>query len=143
MCVTLFSGQWIYITNFGGAKVPLQRYRENLQKMLVAILSHTSSFHLTRVLLVTPPPIDVAMLREYGPRNGIDRSSNAPVEYAAAVKCLGKEFCTVDSRVEVLDFHKAMMDNCSNGKANATENISLSGYLSDGLHLTSKVGIHW
>lgn len=107
--------------------------------MIASIHKHEHSKN-SRILIVTPPPIDREMLKVYHRRAGADRSFAVTAEYAAAAKAVGQEYNDGnDSRVSTLDYYGVLLESCS-GEAgvNKDETPNLRGYFTDGLHLGPK-----
>ncbi|KAI5848259.1 SGNH hydrolase-type esterase domain-containing protein [Tricharina praecox] len=117
--------------------VPLERYKENICKMIKMIRENERSQH-SRILFITPPPIDREMLGKYHRRKGADRSFDVTAEYAAAVKDLILDLGTDDSHLGVLDFYTVFMKKVANAPLNDEGSPSLREYLTDGLHLGPK-----
>lgn len=107
--------------------------------MVASIRRHEHSKN-SRILIITPPPIDKEMLKAYHRRAGTDRSFTVTAQYAAAAKAVGQEYNDGDdSKVSTLDYHKLLLESCSR-KAGTNEDGTpcLRGYLTDGLHLGPK-----
>ncbi|TGZ85737.1 SGNH hydrolase [Ascodesmis nigricans] len=122
--------------------VPLERFKQNLKKMVSSIIQYSSQQSngtKTRILLVSPPPIDVEMLKQYGPRGGADRSAEVMVAYADAVLEVGQQLAK-DHDVAVLDFHELLSVTATTQVVNpsASRPVSLREYSTDGLHLGPK-----
>lgn len=131
-------------TNDWVDQVPLERFKNNLRTMVESILAPSEPGGKTpRVLLITPPPIDVQMLKEYGPRGGTDRSAEVTVEYAEAVMEIGREFA--GPNINALDFHELLSVTAAASAENPSANspISLREYSTDGLHLGPQVSSSW
>ncbi|KAJ6546521.1 SGNH hydrolase-type esterase domain-containing protein [Mycena vulgaris] len=111
--------------------VPLPKFVENMKHMVHLVQSAESPYHSpsTRIILVTPPPINTyqraADLAGRDPPLVLDRSFEAAKEYAEGVKR-----AAAATRVSVVDVWTAIW------KAAGESEEALSKYLSDGLHLT-------
>lgn len=86
------------------------------------------------VLVVTPPPIDKAMLKERGPRGGRDRSTAANGMYAVVVRDVGREWERRDARVAVCDFWTTMESLAA--EVEGEKGYRFAKYMTDGLHLS-------
>lgn len=107
--------------------------------MIASIRGHEHSKN-SRILIITPPPIDREMLKVYHRRAGTDRSFTVTAQYAAAAKAVGQGYS--DGKVSTLDYHKVLLESCSE-KAGTNEDGTpcLRGYLTDGLHLGPKASL--
>ncbi|KAI8050382.1 SGNH hydrolase-type esterase domain-containing protein, partial [Syncephalis plumigaleata] len=112
-----------------GQHVPLARYRDNLKSLVDLVQSPMSRYYAknTRVLLVTPPPLDESAWAKQCAKEGrqLDRRAATTQKYAEACVKLANEL-----KVPVLDLHTLILE-----KAGAKQTTPLGDYLSDGLHL--------
>ncbi|GBC06828.1 hypothetical protein RclHR1_07070010 [Rhizophagus clarus] len=106
--------------------VPLERYKENLKQMINVIKDPDSPYHSseTRMLLITPPPIDEEALLKH--RGKIDRKSEISAKYAQTCVDLANEL-----NVPVLNSWKLITDKVT------LNNVALNDFLRDGLHFSS------
>jgi len=93
----------------------------------------------SRILFLTPPPIDREMLGKYHRRKGADRSFDVTAEYAAATKSVILDLRSVDDNIGVLDVYTVFMEQATDTPLNDDGTPSLRKYLTDGLHLGPKV----
>lgn len=100
---------------------------------------------LPKVLLISPPPIDLNMLKVHHRLKGTDREAGVTREYADAVLEVGKALKSESpGSMEVLDFHTLLFREASHDENAATDTpINLSKYLTDGLHMGPKVRVKW
>ncbi|TFK72169.1 SGNH hydrolase [Pluteus cervinus] len=103
--------------------VPLDRYCDNIRAILDTVQSPESEFYspATKVILITPPPINTLQWD----RDDFRRFEN-PRDYAEGLKVVGKE-----RNVPVLDAWTPLW------KAAGEDMKSLDRVLSDGLHLNA------
>jgi lysophospholipase L1-like esterase len=100
--------------------VPLDKYKQNLKEMVSRIRAHGEG----KILFITPPPIDVEMLKVHHRRKGNDRDAEVTKGYArACVEAAG------ELGVGVVDFWEVV-------KSRAGTNPR--GWFTDGLHLGPK-----
>jgi lysophospholipase L1-like esterase len=109
--------------------VPLDRFKENLRKMIQMVKSPQSDYYSpwTKVILLTPPPVNThtraADLASRNPPLALDRLFETTKAYAEAVQEVG-----IEQGVTVVDVWESLW--------NATaDEASLNQYLPDGLHL--------
>ncbi|PCH38484.1 SGNH hydrolase [Wolfiporia cocos MD-104 SS10] len=113
--------------------VPLPAYGENLARMIRMVTSPESAWYSpdTRVLLLTPPPVNTYQWRERQamkePPRGLDRDFAVTQSYAERAAQVARE-----EGVAVVDIWTRMWDACGRVEE------QLSELLSDGLHLTEK-----
>ncbi|KAI5804980.1 SGNH hydrolase-type esterase domain-containing protein [Geopyxis carbonaria] len=113
--------------------VPVSQFKENLEKMIVAIQRQ----HKCKVLVLSPPPIDKRLLESHGPRGGADRDLGVTRSYASAAK----EVVEVGkwNSVGFLDFYELLWEELKNEGLIAGNDLNLvKEYLTDGLHLGPK-----
>ncbi|RKP25606.1 SGNH hydrolase-type esterase domain-containing protein, partial [Syncephalis pseudoplumigaleata] len=91
-----------------GQHVPLTRYRENLKALVDMVQSPMSRYYApnTRVILVTPPPLDEALWAKDCAKDGrpLDRRAATTQKYAEACVKLAR-----DLHVPVLDLHSLIL----------------------------------
>ncbi|KAI0781316.1 SGNH hydrolase [Trametes elegans] len=115
--------------------VPLERYKANLSKLIRALRSPESPHYSpdTRILLLTPPPVDAARWAEcLAGFNGTDvqppdRSLEATRQYAEGAREVG-----VQEGVAIVDVWTKVWDAAGRNEK------KLGPFFSDGLHLSSK-----
>ncbi|KAA8904651.1 SGNH hydrolase-type esterase domain-containing protein [Sphaerosporella brunnea] len=107
--------------------VPLDRYRSNLGRMVSLIRSHAPSKN-AKILFLTPPPVDIEMLKVHHRRKGRDRRVDVTESYAEACLEVARG---LGEGVGVIDFHKAV-------KERVVGSWSLQQWMTDGLHLGPK-----
>ena len=113
--------------------VPLEKFSENLTKLIQMVTSATSSWYspITNIILITPPPFNPAQWMEVllsrDPSSQMDRTPENTARYAQAVRGVGEK-----AKIPVVDVHSEIL-NAAGGKLEA-----LRKYLSDGLHLTEE-----
>ncbi|KAJ3542816.1 hypothetical protein NM688_g5935 [Phlebia brevispora] len=113
--------------------VPLPLFTENLTKMIHLVSSPSSDYHSpeTKIILLTPPPVNThqraADLATRTPPRPVDRDFNVTVQYAEAVRALGKK-----EGVPVVDVHTRLWEGCGKEEKNLTK------YLRDGLHVNEE-----
>ncbi|KAJ7219125.1 SGNH hydrolase-type esterase domain-containing protein [Mycena pura] len=111
--------------------VPLPNFIENLKHMVWLVHSPESPYYSpsTKIILVTPPPVNTHQwggnLASRDPPLALDREFETTRAYAKGVI-----EAAVVSKVSVVDVWTAIW------KAAGEEEVALSKYLSDGLHLT-------
>jgi isoamyl acetate esterase len=111
--------------------VPLKEYKENLK----AIINHsTVTAHGTRVLLITPPPIDEYILDKNPDLRG-SRKAEVTQQYAIACKEVGQSL-----NVPVVDLWSKMIEAVGwdprqkvPGSKEAPKNDKLGDLLNDGM----------
>jgi lysophospholipase L1-like esterase len=108
-----------------GQHVPLARYQDNLRELVNMVKSSKSRFYSpkTRVLLVTPPPLEEEKWNFFcsSKKNGPGyRTSHLTQKYAEACVKVGKSL-----KVPVLDLHTLILE-----KAGLAPESSLSGLIS-------------
>jgi len=100
--------------------VSLIEFTENISKMIRILKSGSHA----QIVLVTPPPVDEALLTEYNIKKGktvtTDRSNENTYTYALAVKDIAKKY-----NLPVVDLWNVL-------KGDTVERVR---FLSDGLHL--------
>ncbi|XP_006458519.1 hypothetical protein AGABI2DRAFT_190796 [Agaricus bisporus var. bisporus H97] len=112
--------------------VPLERFKENLRKMVQMVKSPNSEFFSpgTRVILLTPPPVNThqrrADLESRNPPLALDRLFETTRSYAEAVLEIGNEQDVTTVDVWTLIWEAANRDEAV-----------LDQFLVDGLHLNS------
>jgi lysophospholipase L1-like esterase len=111
--------------------VPLPKFIENIKHMVNLVRSPESPYHSpsTRVLLITPPPVDTrqraVVLGRQDPPLPLDRAFEVTQAYAEGVK-----EAAAACKVSVVDVWSAIW------KAAGEREEALNEFLSDGLHLT-------
>ncbi|EJD06068.1 SGNH hydrolase [Fomitiporia mediterranea MF3/22] len=111
--------------------VPIDKYESNLTHLIHMVRDPSSTWHSpeTRILLITPPPINLHQWLESKDPDGTthkkDRDFGVTAEYAQKVRDVGAK-----EKIPVVDVWKALWD------AAGQKEDALSRYLSDGLHLT-------
>ncbi|KAI9598453.1 SGNH hydrolase-type esterase domain-containing protein, partial [Syncephalis fuscata] len=112
-----------------GQHVPLTRYRENLKMLVDLVQSPMSRYYSpkTRVMLVSPPPLDEAKWAKQCNSDGkmLDRKATTTQKYAETCVKLANEL-----NVPVLDLHTMLLEKAAEGSSG-----TLGDYLIDGLHL--------
>ncbi|KAF1981164.1 GDSL Lipase/Acylhydrolase family protein [Aulographum hederae CBS 113979] len=120
--------------------VPLDRYKENLRKIVTHTLVRA---HRPRIILITSPPIDEELCEAHDLSNGIDqvrRRAAVTRTYADAVKEVGKA-----TDVVVFDLWSLFMERvgwkegmplAGEKSTHASQQSGLPTLLRDGLHLT-------
>lgn len=110
-------------------------FKSNVKRMVQMIRAHKKTAH-SRILLVTPPPIDIELLKQMGPRGGKDRSAQSTNAYADVVRNVALDLCgSENSKILLVDFHKELL-----GKLDVQVSPDgLKTYLEDGLHLNLAV----
>ncbi|KAF5365627.1 hypothetical protein D9758_003284 [Tetrapyrgos nigripes] len=110
--------------------VPLPKFISNMKHLVNLVQSPKSEYYSseTRIILVTPPPINTiqrgADLRSRTPPLELDRLFETTHQYAEAVKDVGRE-----EEVPVVDIWTKMWE------AAGKQEDNLSKFLDDGLHL--------
>ena len=112
--------------------VPLETFRENLEGVIGTIMAQAEGM----VLVVTPPPIDMGMLKDRGPRGGRDRSTEANERYAGVAREVGRKWERRDARVAVCDFW-TMMESLAVDVEEGKGGYRFAEYMTDGLHLSA------
>ncbi|KAH9842412.1 SGNH hydrolase-type esterase domain-containing protein [Rhodofomes roseus] len=113
-----------------GQHVPLDRYAANLAHLAHLVSDPSSPYHAphTKLLLITPPPINThqwrVTLRQGEPPKELDRKFEVTAEYAERVRTVGREL-----GVPVVDVWTRVWDAAGHVEER------LSEYLYDGLHL--------
>ncbi|GJE98141.1 SGNH hydrolase [Phanerochaete sordida] len=115
--------------------VPLEAFKENLSKLIRMVKDPTSEWYSpeTRIIVLTPPPINTAgwaeFLRVYGnpPRDTTDRVFDGPKTYALAAKDVAQQ-----EGVVVVDTWTLLWEAAGEKEEN------LMKFLCDGLHLSSE-----
>ncbi|KZT29891.1 GDSL Lipase/Acylhydrolase [Neolentinus lepideus HHB14362 ss-1] len=112
--------------------VPLPTFSANLSKLINFVKSPSSPYYCssTRVILITPPPVNTlqrgSLLAARDPPRVLDRDFDVTQQYAEAVKEVGKK-----EGVPVVDIWTSIWEAA--GKVEK----DLSKYLNDGLHLNA------
>ncbi|KAI9010858.1 SGNH hydrolase [Phycomyces nitens] len=110
--------------------VPLPKYKKNLEDMLSLVQSPSSPYYnpSLRVILVTPPPVNVPQWRKHRENEGggNERTLESTATYAECVKSVTKAH-----NVPAIDIWSEIMDRTKR------EGRDLSEFLIDGLHFTS------
>lgn len=120
--------------------VPKEKFKQNLRGICTSegVRMHRESESKTKILLVTPPPIDEHLLVRK------NREARIAAEYAAQVRVLAKELASEGLEVRCLDIWTAFMKKCGWGVGDPLlgskdvpplEKGGLKDLLSDGLHL--------
>ncbi|KAK7467079.1 isoamyl acetate-hydrolyzing esterase [Stygiomarasmius scandens] len=110
--------------------VPLPKFISNLKHIVNLVQSPDSDHYSpdTRIILVTPPPVNTIQRKEdlesRTPPLALDRLFETTQQYAEAVKDVGREV-----KVPIVDIWTRMWEAAGKTEAN------LSNYLNDGLHL--------
>jgi len=113
--------------------VPLPAYSANLSKLVHMITDSSSQWYSpdTRILLLTPPPVNTHQWRvhreQQDPPRGLDRDFEVTRTYAMAVKDVAAK-----DGVPVVDLWTKVWDACGHVEE------KLSEYLYDGLHLNAQ-----
>ncbi|KZT74123.1 SGNH hydrolase [Daedalea quercina L-15889] len=116
-----------------GQHVPLARYGTNLAKLVHLVASPDSPYYAphTRLLLLTPPPINThqwrVTIREDDPTRELDRKFEVTAQYAEHVRAVGREV-----GVPVVDVWTRIWDAAGHVEE------QLSEYSYDGLHLNDR-----
>lgn len=114
-------------------RVPLDKYKANLEWMIQALRSESSEYYSpwTRIILFSPPPIQLsawaAALADREVPRDLDRTFEETKRYADAAKEVAAA-----QRVPLVDTYDALW------KAAGEKEEGLTPFLSDGLHLTEK-----
>ncbi|XP_051130561.1 GDSL esterase/lipase CPRD49-like [Andrographis paniculata] len=105
-----------------GPHVPLPEYVENMKKIALHIQSISQQ---TRIIFLTSPPVDKAMIRQYFGNffDQQERTNESCRVYSEALVDLGREL-----NIEVINLWEALQDRSD----------WANSYLSDGIHLTSE-----
>jgi lysophospholipase L1-like esterase len=129
-----------------GQHVPLDKYRENLKKI---ISDPSVTAHNPTILLVTPPPVNEVHLEAEDLKKGysmLTRHQSVTAQYAEAVRELAAEF--KDQNVLLADLWAAMMregvrlspgfvdGGALLGSKEKGDSLGLRSLLVDGIHLT-------
>ncbi|KDQ12350.1 hypothetical protein BOTBODRAFT_34645 [Botryobasidium botryosum FD-172 SS1] len=109
--------------------VSIPRFIENLHTMISMVREPSSDWYspTTRIILLTPPPVNVAVRAALIAPREMDRTADQTKAYADAVIKAGEE-----ARVPVVDLWTKLWE-----KAGETEE-GLKKYLKDGLHLNAE-----
>ena len=116
-----------------GQHVPLDRYGTNLAKLVELVTSSSSPYYAphTRLLLITPPPLNShqwrVALRQGDAERELDRTFETTAKYAQRVRDVGKEV-----GVPVVDVWTRIWDAAGHVEE------QLSEYSYDGLHLNER-----
>ena len=115
--------------------VPLPKYKQNLSNLIHIVKDPWSMWYSpeTRVILITPPPINPPQWLEFLRNNGyperdyFDREFDLTKQYAEACKEVAKV-----ENIPVIDTWTALWEACGHDEKN------LSKFMTDGLHLNEK-----
>lgn len=98
----------------------------------------------SKILVITPPPVYIPLLRQNAPREGKDRDYKVTRQYADAALAVVKDFHK-DRGITAIDFHSLIELETSYGCSLLVESedkivrSALNSVFTDGLHLGWKV----
>ncbi|KAM5485696.1 hypothetical protein McanCB56680_001998 [Microsporum canis] len=136
--MTVFFGANDAVLPPGDQHVPLDKYRENLKAIIQHPVVRRGG---TKVVLLTPPPVNEYQLTAFDLSKGVtplSRSANNTKLYADACREVGQSL-----NVAIADIWSAFMKEAGwvdgqpiAGSKNVPENSKLASLLVDGLHFT-------